>query len=187
MPITPASGFRAAHSCVMPPGSSWTETLEGVLDVNMVLNSQTNNPSKTLLIADAELKGIELLLSGELKADHILLVQRDDDALFKLERYLNSAGREFSQYFILCHGAPGKLKLGAHEIDTNQLAARTSLNLGLSKWMRGKRLGLIACSVSAQECGVRMLEALGQHWGVRVSASPTKLGQHLELELPAQQ
>ena len=144
--------------------------------MNMVLNSQTNNPSKTLLIADAELKGIELLLSGELKADHILLVQRDDDALFKLERYLNSAGREFSQYFILCHGAPGKLKLGAHEIDTNQLAARTSLNLGLSKWMRGKRLGLIACSVSAQECGVRMLEALGQHWGVRVSASPTKLG-----------
>ena len=160
----------------MPPGSSWIETLEGVLDVNMVLNSQTNNPSKTLLIADAELKGIELLLSGELKADHILLVQRDDDALFKLERYLNSAGREFSQYFILCHGAPGKLKLGAHEIDTNQLAVRTSLNLGLSKWMRGKRLGLIACSVSAQECGVRLLEALGQHWGVRVSASPTKLG-----------
>ena len=144
--------------------------------MNMVLNSQTNNPSKTLLIADAELKGIELLLSGELKADHILLVQRDDDALFKLERYLNSAGREFSQYFILCHGAPGKLKLGAHEIDTNQLAVRTSLNLGLSKWMRGKRLGLIACSVSAQECGVRLLEALGQHWGVRVSASPTKLG-----------
>ena len=93
----------------MPPGSSWIETLEGVLDVNMVLNSQTNNPSKTLLIADAELKGIELLLSGELKADHILLVQRDDDALFKLERYLNSAGREFSQYFV--SRRPRKIKV----------------------------------------------------------------------------
>jgi hypothetical protein len=160
----------------MPPGSSWIVTLEGVLDVKMVLHPQTNTSSETLLIADAELEGIELLLSGDLKASHVLVIQRDDDALYELERYLSATAREFNHYFILCHGSPGRLKLGKYGIDRNQLIERGNLSAKISKWTRGKTMGLIACNVKAHECGLCLVETLGSLLGVTVSASAGKLG-----------
>ena len=114
----------------------------GATIVNSLSKSslKTNDKGLNLFFYDANLEGVDNLISYLSEGFKINPIERTDNFFTKLSNYSNS---KIDNLYILCHGQAGELKLGREEINTESLLNHSKRNTSIEI----EKITLLSCNV----------------------------------------
>ncbi|MDP2902957.1 MAG: DUF4347 domain-containing protein [Methylovulum sp.] len=127
------------------------------------------NISHEILIADAQVKDLDVLLSGLAPNVDAWLIQPGEDAMTSVFKALAMPG--LSKLHLLAHGAPGEIRLGGRAITATDFRScfdgAAVRDLDIAFW---------SCQTGAGEAGQAFVQAVAEATGARVVAAEGLVG-----------
>ncbi|SDF89713.1 DUF4347 domain-containing protein, partial [Thalassobaculum litoreum] len=132
--------------------------------------------AREFLFLDPDIRDPRILLDGLVRPVTIVRLKRHRDPMRQIAVALAGA-RGIDALHILCHGAPGALRLAGRMVDTETLRASQDLLTVIRAALSDEAaIGLYACSVCVGEVGATFVDTLSHALGARVEGASEQLG-----------
>lgn len=129
-------------------------------------------PNGSLLLAATDVQGVETLLAGCDPSTFVVRVGAEADGVLEIRKALDHSNPR--ELHLLCHGAPGVLKLGRAWLDAEALVAA----LTASKATGLQMICFWACDLASGDAGALFLQRVADATGAAVHGASGLVGHH---------
>jgi len=137
---------------------------------NQASTSAARNGS--LLLAATDVQDVEVLLAGCDPSTRVVRVTPEADGALEMIQALNRFSPR--ELHLLCHGAPGVLKLGRAWLDAEALVNA----LAAAKVTKLQMICFWACDLACGDAGARFLQRVADATGAAVHGASSLVGHH---------